>query len=262
MGTVLRKQQNHLDQKRKSTKEYQTEAMATIAESLKAQREKMETIHNEVTNFIMANFPEARANPTVPVAQALVEEQQVLNRAFQLINAYGKEISVTTYSEVVKRLILSYETQVALRNTQRRVREYKSNEVRSRRRYHWQMTLAKTEAEKNRLRLERKRYIARRWYYNNQSRERAKSRRRNRSRREKGCCPFTMLGIKPTPKRSVKLWITQCKTCHRKEYGDIGCNEEGRVGTYFRGEWFDYIDPQTGTGTTFSGEVISLTRIY
>lgn len=143
---------------------------------------------------------------------------------------------------------------MALRNAERRIRENTTADMRSRRHYHWQMAQAKTSEEKERLRHERKLYIVRKWYHDHRAREQAKGRRRNRIRREnKGCCPFQMLGVEPTPKQSVKLWITHCKTCKRKEYGSNGCDDEGRVGTHFRGEWFDHIDPQTGTGTTFSG---------
>ena len=46
----------------------------------------------------------------------------------------------------------------------------------------------------------------------------------------------------------------------RKEYGDMGCNAEGRVGTHFlEGNGLNTL---TATDKTFAGEIISLTRIY
>lgn len=234
-----------------------------MAKALEAQGEQLEAIHTQVTHYLIVNFPEARGNPFIPIAKAVLVEQQVLHMAMQHIEIHRGQITSSMYGELMKRLLLSYETQVALRTTERRIRENNSADVRSRRTFRWQMAHATTEAEKERLRLERKRFIARKWYYNNQAREQAKTRQRNRRIRDiKGCCPFMMLGHQSAPKRSVRLWITQCPTCKRKEYGDLGCNEKGRLGTYFRGEWFDHIDPETGTGTTFAGKLISLTSIY
>lgn len=71
--------------------------------------------------------------------------------------------------ELMERLLVTRDTQVALRTTQRRIREDTSAVARSRRLYQWQMALAKTEAEKERLRHERKLYIARTWYHKKSS---------------------------------------------------------------------------------------------
>ena len=238
--------------------------MAKMANAVKARREKVEAIRGAATAYLIASFPEGRANPNVSVTRAADAEQQVLEGAFRIINAHEKDLSIASQRELVNSLLMAHETQVALRKTQRQMRENTTAVARSRRLFHWQMSLAKTELEKERLRHERKLYISRKWYRNNQARERARSKLRNRRVRDKGdrCCPFTLLGAEPVPTASVRMWITQCKTCKRKEYGEMGCNEEGRPGTHFRGEWFEHIDPHTGTGTTFAGEIISLTRIY
>lgn len=238
--------------------------MAKVANAVKAQKEKIEAIRGAAVAYLVASFPEGRSNPHISLTRAIDDEQQVLEGAYRIIQAHEKDLSQSAQYDLIKSLLLSHDTQVALRNTQRQMRENTTAVARSRRLFHWQMSLAKTEVEKERLRHERKLYISRKWYRNNQARERARSKQRNRRNRDNGnrCCPYTMLGAEPCPKKSVKLWITQCKTCKRQEYGDIGCNDEGRVGIHFRGEWFDYIDPQTGKGTTFTGEIISLTRIY
>lgn len=106
-----------------------------MAEVLKAQHEKIEAIHNQVTKFLVTNFPDARANPYVSLTKAVVEEQLVLDKAMAIINAYQKEIPGAAYGELLKRLLLSYQTQVAVRATERRVREYHTAFVRSRRKY-------------------------------------------------------------------------------------------------------------------------------
>lgn len=236
--------------------------MASTLKAREERKEKMEALQSTITSYFISHFPETRSNPTVPISQAESEEKQLLNTVIQMINHHRVDLSAAACGELSKHAVLCYETQVAMRNTERRVREYNTAHVRSRRQFRWRMAIATTDAEKERLRQERKRFIARRWYYNNQAREQAKSKRRTRQKRERGCCPFSMLGIEPPPKKSVFMWITHCKTCERKEYGHFGCDQQGRVGTHFRGEWFEHIDPQTGTGTTFAGEIISLTRIY
>ena len=136
-----------------------------------------------------------------------------------------------------------------------------SEAAQSRRAYRYHMLLATTEWEKNRLRQERRRYTARRWYLANRESEIAKARVRDQERRQrqrKKCCPRQMLGRELGPDRGVKLWVTHCKTCHHIEYCEFGMDPQERVGVYFRGKWFKEINPDSGTGTTFSDEIILL----
>ena len=58
-----------------------------------------------------------------------------------------------------------------------------SEAAQSRRAYRYHMLLATTEWEKNRLRQERRRYTARRWYLANRESEIAKARVRDQERR-------------------------------------------------------------------------------
>lgn len=140
----------------------------------------------------------------------------------EMLDHQRSEMSNTVYGEMAKHIVLCYETQVALRNTERRVREYNTAHVRSRREFRWRMSLATIEAQKQRLREERKRFIARRWYYNNQLRERLMSKQRMRQKRNTKCCPTNNLGMQPRPETSVQLWITRCNTCQRTEYRYLG----------------------------------------
>ena len=136
--------------------------------------------------------------------------------------------------------------------------------AKSQRAYRTQMALAATEKEKTRLRWERKNYVARRWYNEHKQEQRAKRRMSYRLKRNPGktCCPVKMLGTDPAPAQAVTLWLTKCRTCHRIKYCHLGCDQEQRQGVYFRGRWFIDINPEPGTGTTFSEEIISLTRVY
>ena len=142
--------------------------------------------------------------------------------------------------------------------------------------YRLLMKQATTDQEKERLHRERKRYVERRWYHNNRDYVCAKKREAFRQRRKdagvetsvargttnKPCCPIKPLGTELGPAQTTfKLWFTRCKRCHRLEYGWFGVDQYRREGMYFRGRWFKDIDPETGTGKTFEGHIMSLTRM-
>ena len=142
--------------------------------------------------------------------------------------------------------------------------------------YRLLMKQAITDQEKERLHRERKRYVERRWYHNNREYVCAKKREAFRQRRtnagvekpvtpgtpNKPCCPVKPLGTEPGPEQvAVQLWFTKCKTCHRLEYGWFGVDPDGREGMYFRGRWFKELNTETGTGKTFAGHTMSLTRM-
>lgn len=117
----------------------------TMAKAMETEKAQLEAIQKQVTNFLILHFPDARADPFTPVAKASVLEQNVLHLAMQHIEIHRSQITGHTYAELVKRLLFSFETQVAIRTTDRK---NNSEDVRSRRMYKWQVAMAATSAEK------------------------------------------------------------------------------------------------------------------
>ena len=109
--------------------------------------------------------------------------------------------------------------------------------------------------EKQRLQQERKNYIARKQY-------RQEMRVHNKQRQEKQiCCPRKRLGrLKAPTDGAERMCLYLCQLCGQRTFCLFGGDENGRVGVYFRGEWFQDIDPISGEGTTFQGKRLSLTE--
>ena len=140
---------------------------------------------------------------------------------------------------------------------QQTLEERNEDVKKSRHEYRLQLLLAKPE-EKGKLRRARKNLVARSWYRTHRKQEAEK----HQERRQRTCCPSKKLGREVAPQdRFVTLWITTCKECGRRTQGKFGANKQGRVGVFFRGQWFKEIDPSRGTATTFQGQDISLTAV-
>ena len=115
--------------------------------------------------------------------------------------------------------------------------------------------------EKERLRCERQNYVARTWYQVGREGE-ARKRKERRHNNQRTCCPSKQLGKQRGPmKKAVTLWLTKCNVCHRMAYCKLRFDACERPGVFFRGMWFQDIDTEQGTATTFQGQEISLTDV-
>ena len=218
----------------------------------------------QVVHFIMQHWPSIRSGPDNSLVEAMEAEQRVLDGALSLIQKHEGEFTPVQRRELIEAVYRQRDREVNKRDAERLYLARLRVRVATRREYREQMKQAKDRPdEKKRLQEERRVYVRRLWYQQHRAEEQAKSRVRNRLRRqyERKCCPFKMLGAAPIPDRGVvKLWVTRCLTCQRKEWGWLG-DRGDKMGLHFRGIWFEDIDPETGIGTTLEGERILLTRV-
>ena len=221
-----------------------------------------------------------------------VKELMVLNEAYSIIQKFNRgdlsdeDVSFLQQSlkEAADTMFCKEHKEEIWLHKQSAFKTQRRSDIAARVGHRW-------EDEKKRLNLERKRFMARRWYANNRERENAKRRQRHREKRnaqqqaiinarrserrrrqrerelaqlagQRSCCPSKSLGAEAPPLNGFPMWLTKCNTCQRLELCYVGFNSENVPGIFFRGVWFKEINPEEGNGVTMKDEKIDLNRIF
>lgn len=221
-----------------------------------AYKSYVESIKEEACLYITRKFPSVPArSPSSGFRHAI---QAVVDNALKVMEVQAPLLTRESQEYVYREIYKRRDIEIARRQTEWMWNAKREEARKIQRTKKWQLSVARAQyRERERLNQERNRDLQQQGQQEHKQKEQARRQVRDP---QKTCCPNKLLGADPGTEQGVKVWVTKCKICHRKEYGQFGFDQnKKREGLYFRGLWFSEIDPETGTGITFDKECIDLT---